>query len=122
MAKARAPSPPTLAGWGTSSGRSGSPGGPPRAPRPAPLAEQRRFQGTISVANVQAGRRLASREFLSCSSCHVGEEQPEGNPDEWAPDLRVAGRRLSPDWIVRWLQDPQRLSSGTKMPSFFADE
>ena len=87
-----------------------------------PLAEQRRFQGTISVANVQAGRRLASREFLSCSSCHVGEEQPEGNPDEWAPDLRVAGRRLSPDWIVRWLQDPQRLSPGTKMPSFFADE
>jgi len=87
-----------------------------------PLAEQRRFKGTISVANVQAGRRLASREFLSCSSCHVGEEQPEGNPDEWAPDLRVAGRRLSPDWIVRWLQDPQRLSPGTKMPSFFADE
>jgi mono/diheme cytochrome c family protein len=87
-----------------------------------PLAEQRRFQGTISVANVQAGRRLASREFLSCSSCHVGEEQPEGNPDEWAPDLRVAGRRLSPDWIVRWLQDPQRVSPGTKMPSFFADE
>jgi len=87
-----------------------------------PLAEQRRFQGTISGANVQAGRRLASREFLSCSSCHVGEEQPEGNPDEWAPDLRVAGRRLSPDWIVRWLQDPQRLSPGTKMPSFFADE
>ena len=87
-----------------------------------PLPEQRRFAGTISEANVRAGRRLASREFLSCSSCHIGEEQPEGNPDEWAPDLRGAGRRLNPDWIVRWFQDPQRLSPGTKMPNFFADE
>src|SRR3972149_4544113 len=60
MAKARTPSPPPLAGWGTSSGRSGSPA-PPRA-------------------------------------------------------------RPLPGGIARWLQDPQRVSPGTKMPSFFADE
>ena len=93
-----------------------------RESKVVPLVEQRRFAGTISEANVRAGRRLASREFLSCSSCHIGEEQPEGNPDEWAPDLRGAGRRLNPDWIVRWFQDPERLSPGTKMPNFFADE
>lgn len=87
-----------------------------------PLAERRRFAGTISDAEVHAGRRLASREFLSCVSCHIGEEQPQGNPEEWAPDLRIAGRRLKPDWIVRWLEDPQRLAPGTKMPSFFTEE
>ena len=36
--------------------------------------------------------------------------------------MRGAGRRLNPDWIVRWFQDPERLSPGTKMPNFFADE
>jgi mono/diheme cytochrome c family protein len=86
-----------------------------------PLPERLRFTGAISPASVEAGRRLASREFLSCASCHVGEEQPEGSPEEWAPDLRLAGRRLDPDWIVRWLRDPQRLAPGTKMPSFFSD-
>jgi len=87
----------------------------------SPQAAPRRFQGTISEANVQAGRRLASKEFLSCSSCHMGEEQPEGSPDEWAPDLRISSLRLNPDWIVRWLENPQRLTPGTKMPSFFSN-
>ena len=87
-----------------------------------PLPAPRRFQGILSEANVQAGRRLASKEFLSCSSCHVGEEQPEGSPEQWAPDLRISARRLNPDWIIRWLRDPQGLLPGTKMPSFFSDE
>lgn len=87
-----------------------------------PLPERLRFSGSISEVNVQAGRRLVSRDFLSCSSCHVGEERPEGPPEGWAPDLRTSARRLKPDWIVRWLQDPQRLAPGTKMPSFFTDE
>ncbi|MBI4590031.1 MAG: c-type cytochrome [Candidatus Rokubacteria bacterium] len=91
-------------------------------PATPPLPERLRFSGSISEANVQAGRRLASREFLSCSSCHLGEEQPEGSPEEWAPDLRISAQRLKPDWIVRWLLDPQRLAPGTKMPSFFSDE
>jgi mono/diheme cytochrome c family protein len=86
-----------------------------------PLPERLRFRGNLSEAAVQAGRRLASKEFLSCTSCHVGEDRPEGRPEEWAPDLRVSARRLRPDWIVRWLQDPQRLAPGTKMPSFFSD-
>ena len=29
--------------------------------------------------------------------------------------------RLRPEWIVRWLLDPQRLLQGTKMPSYFPD-
>jgi len=87
-----------------------------------PLVERLRFPGSTPEANLQAGRRLASREFLSCASCHVGGEQPEGPQEEWAPDLRVSGQRLNPDWIVRWLQDPQRLAPGTKMPTYFYDE
>jgi mono/diheme cytochrome c family protein len=86
-----------------------------------PLPGRLRFHESLSEAGVQAGRRLASKEFLSCASCHFGETRPDGPPEEWAPDLRVSAQRLHPDWIVRWLQDPQRLAPGTKMPSFFSD-
>jgi mono/diheme cytochrome c family protein len=83
------------------------------------LPERLRFRGAI--VDVEAGRRLVSRDFLSCGSCHVGDGPLEGTPDEWAPDFRISARRLQPDWIVRWLLDPQRLAPGTKMPSYFSD-
>jgi len=71
---------------------------------------------------VHAGEQLASKDYLSCWSCHVrGDQKPEGSPDSWAPDLTMAAQRLYPDWIVRWLQDPQKLMPGTKMPTFYAD-
>ena len=72
--------------------------------------------------NVAAGRLLASKDYLSCFSCHIqGETMPEGEPDSWAPDLALAHQRLKPDWIVDWIHDPQALLPGTKMPSFYAD-
>jgi mono/diheme cytochrome c family protein len=71
---------------------------------------------------VQAGEILASKDYLSCFSCHVhGSQNPEGSPDSWAPNLAMAAHRLYPDWIVKWLQDPQKLMPGTKMPTFYAD-
>jgi mono/diheme cytochrome c family protein len=73
-------------------------------------------------ANVEAGRTLATADYLSCFSCHVrGDTFPEGEKDSWAPDLAMAATRLRPAWILDWLQDPQKLLPGTKMPSFYAD-
>lgn len=92
-----------------------------RDPHAPPLPEPLRAPVTPTPARVEAGRRLASQEFLSCDSCHVAEAPPGGRAEEWAPDLALAGRRLQPEWIVRWLLDPQRLSPGTAMPSYFPD-
>jgi mono/diheme cytochrome c family protein len=79
-------------------------------------------RATLRPDYVQAGELLASKEYLSCWSCHVrGDQNPEGSPDSWAPDLAMAAHRLYPDWIVRWLHDPQKLMPGTKMPTFYAD-
>jgi mono/diheme cytochrome c family protein len=76
----------------------------------------------LNPDSVHAGELLASKDYLSCWSCHVrGGQNPEGSPDSWAPDLAMASQRLYPDWIVRWLQDPQKLMPGTKMPTFYAD-
>jgi hypothetical protein len=33
--------------------------------------------------------------------------------------LTLAHNRLNPQWIDKWLQDPQKLQPGTKMPSFY---
>ncbi len=71
---------------------------------------------------VEAGKQLASKDYLSCFSCHVhGSQNPEGSPDSWAPNLAMAASRLYPDWIVKWIHDPQKLLPGTRMPTFYAD-
>src|SRR5688572_30584285 len=75
-----------------------------------------------SGANVEAGRQLASDDYLACFSCHVrGDQFPQGEKDSWAPDLAMAHARLRPAWVLDWLHDPQKLLPGTKMPSFYAD-
>lgn len=76
----------------------------------------------LTPSMVEAGDLLASKDYLSCFSCHVrGSQNPEGEPDSWAPDLAMAATRLHPEWIIKWLEDPQKLMPGTKMPTFYAD-
>ena len=74
----------------------------------------------IPPEHLEAGREMASPEYFNCFSCHVrGGKNPEGPPEGWAPDLAMARQRLNPNWIVKWLQDPQKVQPGTKMPSFY---
>lgn len=75
---------------------------------------------TIPQEHIEAGRTLMSPDYLNCFSCHQqGDRKPEGPEEGWAPDLALAKQRLNPEWIVRWLMDPQALQPGTKMPSFY---
>ena len=39
----------------------------------------------------------------------------------WAPDLALAHDRLNPGWLIKWIQDPQKMMPGTKMPAFYPD-
>ncbi len=69
---------------------------------------------------LEAGKNLMSADYFECWSCHQkGEKKPEGPIEGWAADLEISSRRLRPDWIVQWLQDPQKLMPGTKMPTYF---
>jgi mono/diheme cytochrome c family protein len=68
-------------------------------------------------------RNLFESKDINCASCHVrGDVTPEGEPSDWAPDLLRARKRLKPDWIVRWLLNPQLIQPGTKMPRFFRED
>ena len=74
----------------------------------------------VPKEHLAAARILFSKDFFNCLSCHQqGDKKPEGPPEGWAPDLNLARSRLNPNWIIRWLQDPQKVQPGTKMPSFF---
>jgi len=74
----------------------------------------------IPPEHIEAGRILTSPEYFNCFSCHMqGSKTPEGPKDGWAPDLGMARQRLNPNWILKWLKDPQKVQPGTKMPSFY---
>jgi mono/diheme cytochrome c family protein len=74
----------------------------------------------IPPDHLDAARVLISKDYFNCFSCHQqGDRKPEGPPEGWAPDLTLARQRLNPSWILKWLQDPQKIQPGTKMPSFY---
>lgn len=76
--------------------------------------------GEPNMELINAGRLLLSKDYFDCFTCHQqGEKKPEGKPEEWAPDLSLAKRRLRPIWISKWLKDPQKIQPGTKMPSYY---
>jgi mono/diheme cytochrome c family protein len=74
----------------------------------------------IPQDHIEAGKKMASPDYFNCFSCHMqGGKTPEGPKDGWAPDLALARQRLNPEWIIKWLKDPQKVQPGTKMPSFY---
>jgi len=74
----------------------------------------------IATPTLEAGAKLMSKDYFNCFSCHQqGDKKPEGPPTGWAPDLALAHSRLSPEWILLWLKNPQAVQPGTKMPSFY---
>jgi len=74
----------------------------------------------IPADHIEAAKLLVSKDYFNCFSCHQqGERKPEGPVDGWAPDLTLARQRLNPNWILKWLKDPQKVQPGTKMPSFY---
>ena len=64
----------------------------------------------------KAGQKL--HEFGACNNCHFyGETQPIQGPATWAPNLALTKERLRPEWVIKWLRDPQKIMPGTKMPA-----
>ena len=74
----------------------------------------------ISPESIDAGHQLTGKDYFNCFSCHQqGAKNPEGPKEGWAPDLTMARQRLNPNWILKWIKDPQKVQPGTKMPSFY---
>lgn len=70
--------------------------------------------------NSMRGQRLISKgeklfeDRYACRACH----EMNGEGGKIGPALDRAGVRLNPDWIYRWIQDPQSIKRDTTMPAF----
>jgi len=82
----------------------------------------RDFAHEVTNTGPKAAVGAAMFENLKCKSCHVvGEVKltPE-EAQKAAPNLLMAKNRLRPEWIVKWLSNPDWVQPGTRMPSFWA--
>src|SRR5438067_187071 len=67
----------------------------------------------------EAEKSIARNIFVSgtpCLKCHITGE-PAHDAKAIAPNFLLAGQRLKPDWVFRWLLDPAQIAPGTAMPS-----
>ena len=76
----------------------------------------------VAGANVERGRQLVSR--YGCNSCHVvpgvkGVEAEVGPPlTAWSRRAYIGGEvPNTPEYLVRWIMDPQSIEPGVAMPN-----
>lgn len=62
---------------------------------------------------VRIGKRLFEEKY-GCVACH----SVEGTGGAVGPSLSRAGFRLRPDYIYKWIKNPQAIKPDTKMPNF----
>jgi hypothetical protein len=70
----------------------------------------------LTTKETDMARSLFSSKAAPCLKCHAtGDAQHDRTAT--APNFLLAKERLKPDWVERWITDPQNISPGTSMPS-----
>jgi mono/diheme cytochrome c family protein len=72
----------------------------------------------LTAAKLEAGKQLIGKRGFGCISCHDLAGVP--NSGTRGPDLALTTERVRYDWYLRWLEQPQRMQPGTRMPAVFA--
>ncbi len=74
-----------------------------------------------SRTDAQASASLYGTLF--CASCHA-TQNPAGNlvGGDLAPELSKAGSKVNPEWLIRWLKNPQGYDPKTRMPRYRFDD
>ena len=71
---------------------------------------------TLTATETDMARSLFSSTAAPCLKCHATGD-PAHDKIATAPNFLLAKERLKPDWVERWITDPQAVSPGTSMPS-----
>src|ERR1700737_511596 len=71
---------------------------------------------TLTTKESDMARSLFSSTAAPCLKCHATGD-PQHDQIATAPNFLLAKERLKPDWVERWIVDPQAISPGTSMPS-----
>jgi len=83
---------------------------PDRFVKPIPSRLASCVQGRLEMR----GRVLLGE--LGCTSCHAGESEA-AVLTRTAPDLSTVGSRANPNWMRKWLNDPQGMKAHSGMPA-----
>ena len=70
----------------------------------------------LTAKETDMARSLFSSTGAPCLKCHATGD-PQHDKFATAPNFLLAKERLKPDWVERWITDPQAISPGTAMPS-----
>jgi cytochrome c551/c552 len=70
----------------------------------------------LTTKETDMARSLFSSTAAPCLKCHATGD-PNHDKIATAPNFLLAKERLKPDWVERWITDPQAVSPGTSMPS-----
>jgi cytochrome c2 len=71
---------------------------------------------TLTAKETEMARSLFSSSAAPCLKCHATGDAAH-DEHATAPNFLLAKERLKPDWVERWITDPQAISPGTSMPS-----
>ena len=70
----------------------------------------------LTAKETDMARSLFSSPAAPCLKCHATGDSAH-DKTATAPNFLQAKGRLKPDWVERWIIDPQAISPGTSMPS-----
>jgi cytochrome c551/c552 len=70
----------------------------------------------LTAKETDMARSLFSSTAAPCLKCHATGD-PAHDRTATAPNFLQARGRLKPEWMERWVIDPQAISPGTSMPS-----
>ncbi len=73
----------------------------------------------LTAAKIEAGRTLIGKNAFGCISCH--DLAGVANTGTRGPDLAGMNQRVRYEWYLRWLEQPQRMQPGTRMPQVFTN-
>jgi mono/diheme cytochrome c family protein len=73
----------------------------------------------VTAEKIAAGRTLTGKSGHGCISCHDISGVSGGGTR--GPDLALTDQRVRYDWYLRWMNHPQRIAPGTKMPQVAID-
>lgn len=65
----------------------------------------------------EVGRQLVGSQGFGCTKCHDLLGRASGGTR--GPDLAQVAERIQYGWYLRWMTDPQRIETGTRMPTVF---
>jgi hypothetical protein len=80
-----------------------------------------RQRGESTTESTEALRMVGNKAGFACITCH-GIKHHRSQAESKGPNLSLIASRVTYEWFVRWMRNPQRMKPGVAMPAFFAAE